>query len=48
MGVRVAVVQATPVVLDAAATVDKACALIGEAGAQRAPNIAQPEVFVAL
>ena len=47
-GVRVAVVQATPVVLDARASVAKACDLIGEAGAGGARIIALPEVFVAL
>lgn len=46
--VRVAVVQATPVVLDAPATVAKACALVEEAGAAGARIIALPEVFVAL
>ncbi len=46
--VRVAVVQATPVVLDAEASVAKACDLIGEAGAGGARIIALPEVFVAL
>jgi len=46
--VRVACVQATPVVLDAEATVEKACALIGEAGAQGARLIVLPEVFVSL
>lgn len=46
--VRVAVVQATPVVLDADATVAKACELIGEAGARGARLIALPEVFVSL
>ncbi len=46
--VRVAVVQASPVVLDAAASVDKACDLIGEAGAGGARLIALPEVFVSL
>jgi len=46
--VRVAVVQAAPVVLDAAATVAKACDLIGEAAAGGARLIALPEVFVAL
>ena len=38
MSVRVAVVQATPVVLDAEARVEKACDLIGEAGAERRPH----------
>lgn len=46
--VRVAVVQATPVVLDAARSVDKACDLIGRAGAGGARIIALPEVFVPL
>jgi nitrilase len=46
--VRVAVVQATPVVLDAVGSVAKACDLIGEAGAAGARIIALPEVFVAL
>jgi nitrilase len=48
MSVRVAVVQATPVVLDAEASVAKACELIGEAGAGGAKLIALPEVFVSL
>lgn len=46
--VRVAVVQATPVVLDADASVAKACDLIGEAGAGGARLVALPEVFVSL
>lgn len=46
--VRVACVQATPVVLDAGASVAKACDLIGEAGAGGARLIALPEVFVSL
>lgn len=46
--VRVAVVQAAPVVLDADASVAKACELIGEAGAHGARLIALPEVFVSL
>ncbi len=46
--VRVAVVQATPVVLDAERSVSKACDLIGEAGAADARIIALPEAFVAL
>jgi nitrilase len=48
MSVRVAVVQATPVVLDAEASVAKACELIGEAGGGGARLIALPEVFVSL
>jgi nitrilase len=46
--VRVAVVQATPVILDAEATVAKACDLIGQAAAAGARLIALPEAFVAL
>jgi predicted amidohydrolase len=46
--VRVAAVQAAPVVLDAEATVAKACDLIGEAGAGGARLIAFPETFVSL
>lgn len=46
--VRVAVVQAEPVVLDGDASVAKACELIGEAGAGGARVIALPEAFVAL
>ena len=46
MTVRVAVVQATPVVLDAPASVAKACALIEEAGANGARLIALPEGFI--
>ena len=48
MNVKVAVVQATPVVLDAQASVAKACDLIGQAGAAGARLIALPEVFVSL
>jgi nitrilase len=44
--VRVAVVQATPVVLDGPASVDKACALVAEAAGQGAKLIALPEGFV--
>jgi nitrilase len=47
-GVRVAVVQAAPVVLDGDASVAKACDLIREAGAGGARLIALPEAFVAL
>ena len=46
--VRVAVVQASPVVLDAECSVAKACDLIGEAGAGGARLVALPEVFVSL
>jgi nitrilase len=46
--VRVAAAQATPVVLDAEATVDKAIGLIGQAAAQGAQLVALPEAFVAL
>ena len=44
--VRVAVVQATPVVLDGPASVEKACGLIAEAAAGGAKLIALPEGFV--
>jgi len=45
-GVRVAVVQATPVVLDARASVEKACALIAQAGAAGARLAVFPEGFL--
>ena len=44
--VRVAAVQATPVVLDAEATIDKTIALLGEAADDGATLIAFPECFV--
>jgi nitrilase len=46
--VRVAAVQATPVILDAEATVDKACALVAEAAGQGAQLAVLPEAFVPL
>ena len=46
--VRVAAVQATPVVLDAEATVDKAVHLIGEAAARGAGLAVFPECFVSV
>src|SRR3954466_192608 len=44
--VRVAAVQATPVILDAEATVDKAIRLIGDAAADGAELVVLPETFV--
>jgi nitrilase len=46
--VRVAAVQATPVVLDAEATVDKAIRLLGEAAGEGAQLAVLPETFVPL
>ncbi len=45
---RVAAVQATPVILDAKATVKKATELIGEAAADGAELVVLPETFVPL
>ncbi len=44
--VRVAALQATPVMLDADASVDKAVRLIGEAAAEGAQLVVLPECFV--
>ena len=44
--VTVAAVQATPVILDREATIDKACKLISEAASHGARLIAFPEAFV--
>jgi nitrilase len=44
--VRVAAVQATPVILDAEATTDKAVRLIGEAAADGARLVVLPETFI--
>ncbi|HKR98800.1 MAG TPA: carbon-nitrogen hydrolase family protein [Candidatus Dormibacteraeota bacterium] len=46
--VRVAAAQATPVILDAEASVDKAVRLIGEAAADGAQLVVLPETFVSL
>jgi nitrilase len=46
--VRVAAVQATPVVLDAQATVEKAVGLLGEAAEQGARLAVLPETFVSV
>jgi nitrilase len=46
--VRVAAIQATPVILDAEATVDKACDLLGEAAEDGAQLAVLPETFVPL
>jgi len=46
--VRVAAVQATPVILDAEATVDRAIGLIGDAAADGAQLVVLPECFVSV
>ncbi|MBN1686019.1 MAG: nitrilase, partial [Spirochaetales bacterium] len=43
---RAAVVQAAPVLFDKEATIEKACALIQEAGAEGADIVLLPEAFV--
>lgn len=44
---KVAAIQAAPIFLDVAATIDKACSLIAEAAGNGAKLVAFPEVFVA-
>jgi nitrilase len=44
--VRVAAVQATPVILDAEASVEKACSLLAEASGKGAKLVVFPELFV--
>jgi nitrilase len=46
--VRVAAIQATPVILDADATVDKTIGLLGEAAAAGARLAVLPETFISL
>lgn len=46
--VRVAAVQATPVILDAEATIDKAIALLGAAADEGASLVVLPECFVSV
>jgi nitrilase len=46
--VRIAAIQATPVILDAEATVEKACGLLGSAAADGARLGVLPEAFVPL
>ncbi|MEN3272480.1 MAG: nitrilase [Actinomycetota bacterium] len=46
--VRVAAVQATPVILDAEATIDKAIGLIGDAASEGAQLVVLPECFVSV
>src|SRR4051812_47968320 len=46
--VRVAALQATPVILDAEASVDKAIALLGRAADEGAQLAVLPEAFVSL
>jgi nitrilase len=46
--VRVAAIQATPVILDGEASIEKACRLVGEAAADGAHLAVLPETFVPL
>jgi nitrilase len=46
--VRVAAIQATPVILDGPATIEKACDLLGDAAEQGAQLAVLPETFVPL
>ena len=46
--VRVAAVQATPVILDVEATIDKTVELLGEAADRDARLVVFPEIFVSL
>lgn len=46
--IRVAAVQATPVILDAERTIDKALALIAHAASEGAALVVLPETFVSL
>src|SRR3954470_14556809 len=46
--VRVAAIQATPVILDAEGCIDKAVALLGEAAADGAQLAVLPETFVSI
>jgi nitrilase len=46
--VRVAAIQATPVILDAEATIEKVAGLLGEAAGRGARLAVLPEAFVSL
>ena len=45
---RIAAIQSTPVILDAEATVEKACGLIGDAARDGAQLAVLPEAFIPL